>query len=367
MNKLKEVGLYMENWILEVKEKTKGHPLYLVGYGNYGRILERYLNRNNIVINGIVDKNKEECLSFDYKFESDAFFIISSLVHNKSIAEELINNKVEENRIIANIQQEYIYAMLEKEAGMKQYLELNSQFRDIKKGKRCFVIGNGPSLRSEDLDKLKKEDTFGSNSIYKIYSQTTWRPTYYCGIDPVFCKVELGSLDKAKKLSSDVSWFFTSITNNGFDYREKIGNMRFIQTLNWSINGEKEPFFANDITNGICVSGTVTYLALQIAVFMGYKEIYLLGIDFSFSTERTRDGKIKVNDIKNHFDLAESAEVDRENKKVNGYAYIADVDIQKMEFQKAKEYADSHGIKIYNATRGGKLEVFDRVDFDSLF
>ena len=33
----------------------------------------------------------------------------------------------------------------------------------------------------------------------------------------------------------------------------------------------------------------------------------------------------------------------------------------------AKKYADEHDIKIYNATRGGKLEVFPRVDFDSLF
>ena len=33
----------------------------------------------------------------------------------------------------------------------------------------------------------------------------------------------------------------------------------------------------------------------------------------------------------------------------------------------AKEYAERHEIKIYNATRGGKLEVFERVDFDSLF
>ena len=29
-------------------------------------------------------------------------------------------------------------------------------------------------------------------------------------------------------------------------------------------------------------------------------------------------------------------------------------------------YAKAHGIKIYNATRGGKLEVFERVDFDDL-
>ena len=35
-------------------------------------------------------------------------------------------------------------------------------------------------------------------------------------------------------------------------------------------------------------------------------------------------------------------------------------------FQSAKLYAENHGIKIYNATRGGKLEIFERADFDLL-
>lgn len=43
------------------------------------------------------------------------------------------------------------------------------------------------------------------------------------------------------------------------------------------------------------------------------------------------------------------------------------LDFATMTFEKAREYADGHGIKIYNATRGGKLEVFERVNFDKLF
>ncbi len=36
-------------------------------------------------------------------------------------------------------------------------------------------------------------------------------------------------------------------------------------------------------------------------------------------------------------------------------------------FNVAKEYADQNGVKIYNATRGGMLESFERIDLDSLF
>src|SRR5699024_7865108 len=55
--------------------------------------------------------------------------------------------------------------------------------RNCHKGERCFIIGNGPSLRAEDLDKLKNEITFACNRINLIFDQTDWRPTYYCITD----------------------------------------------------------------------------------------------------------------------------------------------------------------------------------------
>ena len=60
-----------------------------------------------------------------------------------------------------------------------------SQFRNIHSGKRCFLIGNGPSLRASDLDTLHRagEITFAFNRIYNIFDQTEWRPTYYISQD----------------------------------------------------------------------------------------------------------------------------------------------------------------------------------------
>ena len=57
------------------------------------------------------------------------------------------------------------------------------KYKNIHKGQRCFIIGTGPSLSVEDLEKLKGEITFGSNRIFEIYSQTDWRPTYYMNQD----------------------------------------------------------------------------------------------------------------------------------------------------------------------------------------
>ncbi len=55
--------------------------------------------------------------------------------------------------------------------------------RDCHRGRRGFIVGNGPSLRMEDLDRLQSEISFGSNKIYLAFDKTAWRPTYYSVID----------------------------------------------------------------------------------------------------------------------------------------------------------------------------------------
>ena len=89
---------------------------------------------------------------------------------------------------------------------------------------------------------------------------------------------------------------------------------------------------------------------MQLAAYMGVKEIYLLGVDFTY-------GGQEKNVEYTHFYGTDKS----------GNASIGYVKHVALAYQSAKEYADSHGIKIYNATRGGKLEIFERVDFDSLF
>ena len=85
---------------------------------------------------------------------------------------------------------------------------------------------------------------------------------------------------------------------------------------------------------------------------MGFEKIYLLGTDF------TQKGN--VGEKGNHI----YDDIFTEKRKIVGNSFY-DIALNALEI--AKEYADAHGIKIYNATRGGKLEVFERVDFDSLF
>ena len=55
------------------------------------------------------------------------------------------------------------------------------KFKDIHKGKRCFIVATGPSLRVQDLDKLHEngEICISMNRIFNIFDKTQWRPDYY--------------------------------------------------------------------------------------------------------------------------------------------------------------------------------------------
>jgi len=93
---------------------------------------------------------------------------------------------------------------------------------------------------------------------------------------------------------------------------------------------------------------------------MGIKKIYLIGIDFNFTEPNEKKGSTCISKGEvNHFhpDYRKPGEEWAEPK----------LDYQLMAFQTAKNAVEPLEINIYNATRGGKLEVFTRVDFDGLF
>jgi len=232
-----------------------------------------------------------------------------------------------------------------------QHAEALKKFRNKHLNKRCFIIGNGPSLKAEDLDKMNNEITFAFNRIYYIFDQTNWRPTYYCSEDEktIFpSKEEINNLKIENKFFPvNFPWDFKIHFNNAKYYIFKFGDPSV------------EPKFSEDIVKGIYWGNTVAYTAIQLAVYMGIREIYLLGVDHNFSKTINDKGEIVIDEnAKDYF--TEKYNSDKEN------LYIPNTEISTRAFIAAKKYADKHKIKIYNATRGGKLEVFERVDFDKI-
>ena len=221
-------------------------------------------------------------------------------------------------------------------------------------GKRCFIIGNGPSLSPEDLDKLVDEYTFAFNRIYYIFDKTAWRPTFYCTQDD---KIAVSSIAEINS-RIDTPYVFVPI-NLKWYYGIDLHTKYFFNQRQPKSETEC-PEFSEDIHQWIGVGNTVVYTAMQLAVYMGFTEIYLIGVDHSFHTYQDQSGNIITDPAaKDYF----CAEYNKDRDRL----FIPKLDVSTLSYLAAQKYAMTHPVTIYNATRGGKLEVFPRVDFDSLF
>lgn len=230
------------------------------------------------------------------------------------------------------------------------------KLKDSHKGERCFVIGNGPSLRAEDLELLKGEVTFASNRIFRLFLQTSWRPTYYFCADNFAYRMDHEDISKIdaelKFIPVEIAFGAGEIYNDITYYR---------RVLNYAgIRGGKvvknaDFLFSEDAGELVYGGRTVTYDILQFAVYMGFSEIYLLGIDHNYKQEFLEDETVVENNMEeDHFSS--------EREKVPPTPIYA----TELAYMKCKEVCGKRGIVIKNATRGGKLEVFERIDFDEI-
>ena len=202
------------------------------------------------------------------------------------------------------------------------------------------------------MEKLVNEYTFAFNRIYYIFDQTAWRPTFYCTQDAKIAKAS--AVEIREKITTP--YLFAPINLKWYEDVDISSDYFFSPKQ----AGEQVPEFSEDIPRYIGVGNTVAYTAMQLAVYMGFSKIYLLGVDHSFQTYQDKDGNIIVDpNAKDYF-------CDQYNQDKD-QLFIPKLDISTLSYMAAQAYAESHPVTIYNATRGGKLEVFPRVDFDFLF
>ena len=229
-------------------------------------------------------------------------------------------------------------------------------FKDIYRGRRCFLIGNGPSLRADDLTRLHEngEITFAFNRIYNIFDQTPWRPAYYISQDEkmlqgcaeIVDKTELGT----KFIPINLKWY------HGIELRDA----EWFLMKAPATEKDKPLEFSDDLPRCIYNSSTGMYTAAQIAAYMGIKEIYMTGVDHHFRVSRNSKGEVVVDEsAKDYF--TDKYNEDRDK------LYIPNTDKSTWTYVAMKEQCDKRGIRVYNASRQTKLEVFPMVDFDTLF
>lgn len=191
--------------------------------------------------------------------------------------------------------------------------------RGARSGRRCFIIGKGPSLSDTDLGKLRSETTFATDGFFLKMPELDWVPTYYVVEDQLLGE---DRAEELQALAGPTKLFPASLAyalrpdehTIYFDHRPR---KRSRHGFDFSFDADVNTY----------TGGTVTYTCMQLAAYLGFQEIYLVGMD--------ADDPIPV-------DAAGA-------------------------FAEARRATESRGISIVNATVGGNLEVFPRIDFDALF
>lgn len=242
----------------------------------------------------------------------------------------------------------------------KQYEERLLSLRDKYSGKRCFIVGNGPSLNLIDLQKLNGEFSFAVNAIFLKTDEMGYQPSFYVvednavvvdnlqRINAYQCEYKFFPAHYKKQIIPDANTIFLP-ADFGF-YRE--GHPSFCV-----------PRFSKELHKVVFVGQSVTYLNLQLAYYLGFSKVYLVGMDFSYqipeSTIIEGVNYTSQGDDPNHFhpDYFGKGKVWHDPK----------LDRVLMNYEMAKKVFEADGRAIYNATVGGKLEIFPRVEYHSLF
>jgi hypothetical protein len=221
-----------------------------------------------------------------------------------------------------------------------------STLKDKHLGERCFIIGNGPSIKQTDLTRLKGEFTIGQNRIYLAFEEMGFPVSYYLSVNDLVveqCAAEILALHMPRF----VSW-------RARRWLQPQENLFFIHT---TYTGQK---FATDIRERVWEGGTVTYTSLQVAYFLGFSQVILIGVDHNYVTQgKPNETVVSQGDDPNHFHPGYFGK---------GFRWqLPDLVQWEDAYRLARRTYESSGRQVLDATIGGKLTVFPKVDYDSLF
>lgn len=225
-------------------------------------------------------------------------------------------------------------------------IRLLAELKDIHRGKRCFIIGNGPSLKQTDLSLLRDEFTFGMNRFYMVFPELGFESSYYLSVNSLVieqCAEDIRRLPVPKFLS----WRSRSMAYPTDD-------TIFLHT---TYTGPK---FARDARERLWEGATVTYVALQLAYHMGFETAILIGVDHNFATKgKPNTTVVSTGDDPNHFHSGYFGK---------GFRWqLPDLDTSERSYQMARQAYERDGRRVLDATIGGKLTVFPKVAYASLF
>jgi hypothetical protein len=226
-------------------------------------------------------------------------------------------------------------------------------YRHAHRGERCFIIGNGPSLRQTDLSRLKGEFTFGLNRIYLMFPELGFTTSCLVMINDLVLEQSATEI-----MSLSLPKFFT------WRARRWFRSDRSVMYLDTDFTGPEN--FSGDATQRLFEGFTVTYAAMQLAFFMGFQQAILVGVDHNYVTA----GKDHLEGAPNQAVISTGPDPNHFSPNYFGKGFkwqLPDLEGSERSYRMARQaYADA-GRSLVDATVGGKLTIFPKVDFNTLF
>jgi 6-hydroxymethylpterin diphosphokinase MptE-like protein len=252
------------------------------------------------------------------------------------------------------------------------------EFVNRHKGRRAFVMGNGPSLANMDLTKLKGEITFGANQVYLGFEKWGFETDYWTITDRLQIEKYYGRFNENLKNSSFMK--FIPISSHAlFDFQPEttcIMHHSFVLPKD-EVEFSLDPFVIN-------TGKSVVFVMMQLAAIMGCDPIIMIGVDHRYNVPAARaqkDANVKVSErviasapgnmqkpipVWGESDAAGPTHFDPRYAKDRLF-HAPDVDKLGECLGAAWSQAREQGITILNATPGTALETVPKTDFDSLF
>ena len=219
------------------------------------------------------------------------------------------------------------------------------RLKDKHKGETGFIVGTGPSLKHSKLSLLENKPSIGLNRLYLGFEYFNFRPTYMACVNDVLLS------QNAKDFAALPTPLFASWQSRK------------------SLNGAKNPIylrtvagtdFYDDPLDKIPVGSTVTYVALQLAHWMGFEKVVLLGIDhrYELCAHEQQAGAHQIvrreREDTNHF---HSEYVDK-----GDHWQLPDLASSEVAYRHARTIFERDGRKIVDATVDGALDIFEKVN-----
>jgi 6-hydroxymethylpterin diphosphokinase MptE-like len=222
--------------------------------------------------------------------------------------------------------------------------------RDHYAGQRAFIIGNGPSLRQTDLSRLANDFTFGLNRIYLMFAKMGFSTSCLVAINDLVIEQ---CINEMQELS--IPRFFSWHSRRYLSPSTADEDLPvFLYTT------YESPGFARDVRGRVWEGATVTYVALQLAFHMGFSPVILIGVDHDFASKGVANTTVtSTGEDPNHFSPQYFGK---------GFRWqLPDLDTSAIAYRMARQEYERAGREVIDATVGGKLTVFPKVKFESLF